>query len=266
MEIDDYVERIKDYECPTAEGCKDLFLRIQEGDLKAREELIKGHLNYVVNVAERYYEYAPAFFRGELMDLVQAGNLGLIYAVDNFDPERNIYFISYCFFPVRTSIIKCISEDRFFGLYPSLNEILGKINEIDDFSVYKTGRDDTLITQMLNEKKVYVNYSRGARPFKEVRVSKMLDKIALTDVEFLGFNDVPGGEEIDISFESEAERLNGFIEKYLNERQKEVLFLRFNQGLSLKEAGEVIGVSNERVRQIQVEALSKLRRRYDIGF
>lgn len=109
-ELDIYFKEVKKYKkVLTAEQEKELGYRIQQGDQKALEKLIKHNLRFVVSVAKKYRKYTDVSFA----DLISEGNMGLIRAAQKFDPTRNIKFSSYAVWWIKASVKECI--DRYKG-------------------------------------------------------------------------------------------------------------------------------------------------------
>ena len=236
----------------------DLAIRAKNGDAIAREKLVNGNLRFVVSIAKQFQN------RGlPLIDLISEGNIGLLSAIDKFEPEKGYHFISYAVWWIRQSILKAIGEKSRMIRLPmnksaDLIQILNAKNKIENET-----NDDASIEDIARE--------CGMEP------SDVLDLMQIArDVSSL---DAPLGTEEDTSFgdfiESDEPRPEDYVMDKamkssvnkilasLPEKERGIIRLRFgldnNEAMSLKEVGEIYHLTKERIRQIEKNVLSSLR-------
>jgi len=240
------------------ENIEEIKNLIKEGK-EAREYLIKANIRLVVSIAKKYRRFGSSF-----LDLIQAGNVGLIRAVDKFDYSLGNRFSTYATWWIRRSVLRFLNQkERTIRLPNYLSNRLRKVQHVTRDLSQELGRQPTLeeiselVEQSPEELRQLIHYSRLPisldEPMGEDGENELLNFVE-NENAVVPFNSVQQTLlEEDIS--------NALGE--LSEREASIIKLRFglegNRSHTLKELGEIFGVTRERIRQIQQKALRKLR-------
>ena len=255
-----YIRDIAKFKPLSGDDEKVLGRRIQAGDQEAIKRLVEANLRFVVHYAKRYRGLGMSY-----MDLIHEGTLGLMEAAKRFDPERNVKFISYAVWWVRQAIFHALSEHaRVFRLPQKLSGQVSKLSAAREKLKSELERPPTIaelaertalppaeVEQLLLAAGDDVSLSTAVGDDGGLELGDTLEQDTVPSVEV---------EMIRSSFER---RIQGMVSG-LDEKEREVIRMRFGldgeDPKTLQEIGEAMGLSRERIRQIESRAKEKLRR------
>jgi RNA polymerase primary sigma factor len=277
-----YIRDIAKFKPLPAEEEQALGRRIREGDQEALDRLVEANLRFVVHYAKRYRGLGLSY-----MDLIHEGSLGLIEAAKRFDPERNVKFISYAVWWVRQAIFHALSEHaRSFRLPQKLSGQVSRLETMRKKLEAELGRVPT--TDELAERNAGVRLlaELGRPPSREELAERAVASKAEVEQLLLAAGDDvslstavgdDGNLELGDTLEQETipsvevEMIRSSFERRiqdmvggLDEKERDVIRMRFgldgDEPKTLQEIGESMGLSRERIRQIESRAKEKLRR------
>ncbi len=244
----------------TAAEEKKYARRIRKGDESARHRMIESNLRLVVKIARRYVN------RGlPLLDLIEEGNLGLIHAVKKFDPERGFRFSTYATWWIRQTIERAIMNQSRTVRLPI--HIIKDINTVLRASRRLRHCQETDPTAA--EISEYMD-----RDVEDVeRLLGLHNRVTIGSSGSAGINEdrgpldiLPARHEAEPAQCAQKEHVHAILDQWvfkLNDKQRAVVERRFGlhgyRRLTLEEIGREIGVTRERVRQIQIDALKNLK-------
>ena len=251
-----FLNEMARYPLLTAREERELAKRIERGDQKAKERMINSNLRLVVSIAKRYQGHDLA-----LIDLIQEGILGLIRAVEKFDWRRGYKFSTYATWWIRQAVQRGVANKaRTIRMPVHVLDQERKIRRVEDRLAASLGRppEDREIAHELGLPVVQVRSVREAprtvtsldRPVGRDEGAPMHELVPAPEVEPF--------EDLDVSLHVEALRT---AVARLPDREREIIRLRYGlegEPLSLAKVGARLGITRERVRQIEAEALERL--------
>jgi len=241
----------------SAEGEKDLASLVQSGDHEAREQMIRANLRLVVSIAKNYVNRGLGF-----MDLIEEGNMGLLKAVEKFDPEAGCRFSTYATWWIKQSIRRSLINSVKTVRIPSyMVELIGRLRTAQLQLTDKLERTPT--TGELAEAMELPPENISAIKRAIATNQGITQPIPLEGDD--GTNDLvkdtmPNPAEV-ILERNQIERLRDLLDD-MSDREASILKLRYGLGdeppMTLKDIGKRVGLTRERVRQLEQEALRRL--------
>ncbi|GJM21898.1 MAG: hypothetical protein DHS20C15_18130 [Planctomycetota bacterium] len=258
--IEIYLREINRVKLLTADGEKELARKVQAGDMAARDHLALANLRLVVSIAKRYMR------RGlSLLDLIEEGNVGLMRAVEKFDPDANCRFSTYATWWIKQGIRRALTNTVKTVRIPSyMVELITRWQRTTDQLLLRLGREPAP-DEIAEVMELDANAAAAVQGALNTN-SRYTQSFATTDDESGNLSDVlvdPSSPDprAQLLQSTELNRMLELLEN-LDERQRRILQMRFGlgyaDGMTLKQIGAELGLTRERVRQIQNEALARL--------
>lgn len=254
-----YFQEIGTIPLLTHEQEVELGKRKDQGDEEARQKLIEANLRLVASVAKRY----PG--RGlPLLDRIQEGNLGLMRAVEKYDWKKGWRFSTYATWWIRQAISRALANHaRTIRVPVPMTERISKLHRAERFLIQELGRepDEAELGAFLNVNPLEIKNIRSVEWRQPISLQTPVDEERDSFLEdFIASKDLPPDEQ------ARKELLKEEVREILREfpaRERGILSLRFglddSRERTLEEIGREMGVTRERIRQIQLQAFQKLR-------
>ncbi len=255
-----YLNEIRTIPLLTAEQEVTLSKRIKRGNEQARKEMIRANLRLVISIAKRYIHLGVPF-----LDLIEEGNIGLMKAVDKFDHKRGFRFSTYAAWWIKQSITRSIPEQgKIIRVPVYMNELIAKWKKTKERLAQKLKRAPTdkeiakkmRITKPKQEQiSIWLSTTTSSleTPIGEESESQVQDLVA---------DETAAAPDTEIEHFLDKERISSLLD-IMSDREREILDMRFGlvdgKAHTLAEIADKFKVSRERVRQIEEEALKKLR-------
>lgn len=256
--LETYLREINETPLLTPEEERELARRIAQGDSEARDRMIRANLRLVVNIARNYTGKGLS-----LQDLIEEGNLGLLRAVEGFDANMNTRFSTYASYWIKQSIKRALVNcGKTIRIPAYMVELLNKWRRMAQQLQDELGRTPTQeeIARALNLPKKKLNIIK-----KAIRIYNSLPQTEQLESNWtLGemvTDERTKTPDVELVEHDDLTQVMQLLEK-MDEREATILRMRFGldneEPKTLKEIGERLGLTRERVRQIETEALNKL--------
>jgi RNA polymerase primary sigma factor len=239
--------------------------RARAGDERARKQMILANLRLVVHVSRAYRDRGVPF-----LDLIEEGNLGLIQAVDRFEPARGLHFSTYAALWIRQAILRGLAEQsRAVRIPVQMFRHMNRFVAAHRVLLGRLGREP-LDAELARELEVSVARVERLRALfagmQSVDTRDGVDAFEQLSADVMG--EAPPSVERLVELQLEHEKLDRLL-RSLDTREEQLLRIRygFHDGIarSLQETGDHFGISRERVRQIEARALEKLRQTIELA-
>ncbi|TAL16702.1 sigma-70 family RNA polymerase sigma factor [bacterium] len=258
-----YLKEIRKTRLLKAEEEIELALRIEQGDESARKSMIESNLRLVVKIAKRYVNRGLPF-----TDLIEEGNVGLIKAVERFKADKGCRFSTYATWWIRQSIERAITNQvHTIRLPVHVADDLERLRRVTEKLTRKFDRHPTMeeLCERTGFTDTYVQRLNSIH-----RKVFSIDQTINADGEYTLQSKMEDPNAEDPMETLHSERMTSFLtEKVnaLNERERKILSLRYGlddcEPMTLERIGAEFGVTRERIRQIQIEALGKIRQAFE---
>lgn len=255
-----YLKQINEVPLLSADEEKDLGWRIiNDNDSSAKDRMIRANLRLVISISKNYVN------RGlSLADLIEEGNIGLVRAVEKFDPAAGCRFSTYATWWIKQAISRAIAdESRNIRIPTHAMENINRAVRVQRELTQRLQREPTIaeVAEILGER-----IERVAEYFSLLADTTSLDQPTRDDGDQTFADNLAASDAIDPSDSIEVEDMKEAVRAILldlPEREQEVMRMRFgldgHQGATLEEVGHAFNITRERVRQIEVRTLFRLR-------
>jgi len=254
-----YLKEINSVDLLNAEGEKELARLVLSGDHNAREQMIRANLRLVVSIAKRYVNRGLGF-----MDLIEEGNMGLLKAVEKFNPDAGCRFSTYATWWIKQSIRRSLINSVKTVRIPSyMVELIGRLRDAQMRLTDKDGRPPS--TEEL-AKAMELPSENVCAIERAIATNQSMSQPIPLEGDDGSNNLVEDGAPLPdqvVLEQNQIERLNDLLSQ-MSEREAMILKLRYGLGdqepMTLKQIGEQVSLTRERVRQLEQQALQQLNR------
>ena len=229
-----------------------LLRRVKEGDEAARQKLIEGNLRLVLSVIQRFDK------RGECLDdLFQVGCIGLMKAISNFDPTKNVRFSTYGVPMIAGEVRRYLRDNSAIRVSRSIRDVAYRVLQCKEAKVAQLGREPTL-EEIAKELELPVEEVSQALDAVSAPVS-LFDPVYSDGGDPLTVMDqVMDNRNTEVSWMEHIALRNAF--RALNQREKQILSLRFYDGKTQIEVANVLGISQAQVSRLEKGAIGAMRK------
>lgn len=260
--LNSYLKDVSRYKVLDASTIKELITKAQKGDQQAKDKVVLSNLRFVVMIAKQFQN------RGiPLIDLISVGNSGLIHAVDKFDLNKEVTFLTYAVWWVKQAIYNSIYwQGREIRLPMSQQAIVLKLMKAtNEFNQANNRNPSTVeLSKLTGISEEQIDY-----------LAQFSNRLVSVD-DFIG-NDEDGGNQISDIIPDESEPIESIVDKtliseHINKmlnrlpiRDQDLLRMTFGIGMNkfpTKRICRLFGVCNERIRQMREQALNRMRKRF----
>lgn len=264
--VDLYLKQAGEFSLLSSDEERELIKKAKDGDREARQRLIESNLRLVISIAKKY-----ASSPEQLMDLIQEGNIGLLKAVEKFDPAKGVKFSTYAVWWIRQTVTRAVqNSSKTVRLPVHVEEKITKFYKTREKLFQELGYDPSIEE---------IAADMGIQPEKAEELyslsvfSVSLDMPVDDDKTTLLGDLVPHPHPENPEEKLEEENLRDLLRKALDrlpEREREVLTIRFDLNdtygykPSLRKTAEKFNLSRERIRQLEKRALKRLKRYKEI--
>ncbi|MGQ9801017.1 MAG: sigma-70 family RNA polymerase sigma factor [Candidatus Saccharicenans sp.] len=255
-----YLEEISKIPPITEEEERLLGQKIKEGDPEALRRLVEGNLRFVVSYVKRYQGMGLS-----LLDLINEGNLGLVEAAQRFDPDRNVKFISYAVWWIRQAIVHALSQaSHSYNLPQKVSDRISRMNRERETLKKELGREPSReeLAERLKLSQEEIAEMELIQE-KDLSLFEKLGEDEDLEVEDRLSDELEPSVEYQLIKKSIEQQIREILDE-LDEREALVLKLRFgidsDEPMTLQEIGDRLGLTRERIRQIEQRARRKLAR------
>lgn len=258
--IKTYLKEIRHIPLLKPEEEIELAKKIKQGNKEARKKMIRSNLRIVVNIAKRY-----AYFGLPLMDLIEEGNIGLMKAVDRFNPARGFRFSTYAAWWIRQAISRAVSEQgRLIRVPVYINDMISRFKKTNETLMQKLSRSPSA-TELAKAMNMSIDKLKQLNSWmtKTSSLEAPVGEEGEERIKDLIEDENAASPEDGISRILNKERVVGLLD-HITERERKILDMRFGlheqKPHTLAGIAKKLNVSRERIRQIEEGAIKKLRK------